>query len=63
MLKVKSVYVSFTKEYFTLNDLSFELAAGEKLIIVGNKESGRTALLRTLLNLEPLAKGEIFYKK
>lgn len=62
MLKVKSVYVSFTKEYFTLNDLSFELAAGEKLIIVGNKESGRTALLRTLLNLEPLAKGEIFYK-
>lgn len=62
MLKVKSIFVSFTKEYYTLNDISFELNSGDKLIIVGNKESGRTALLRSLLRLEALAKGEIFYK-
>jgi len=62
MLKVKNVFVSFTKEYYTLNDVTLELAQGEKLIIVGNKESGRTALIRALLKLEPLAKGEVFYK-
>ena len=62
MIKVKSLFVSFTKEYYTLNDVSFELGGGEKLIVIGNKESGRTVLLRALLGLEPLAKGEIFYK-
>jgi len=62
MLKVKSIFVSFTKEYYTLNDLSFELSSGEKMLIVGNKESGKTALLRVLLGLEPLSKGEVFYK-
>ena len=62
MLKVKSLYVSFTKEYYTLNDIFLELNSGEKLVIVGSKESGRTAFLRTLVGLEPMAKGEIFYK-
>lgn len=62
MLKVKSLYVSFTKEYYTLNDISFNLKSGEKLTIVGNKESGRTALLRALLKLETIAKGEVMLK-
>lgn len=62
MLKVKSLYVAFTKEYFTINDLSLDLKSGEKLVVVGNKESGRTALLRALLGLEPIAKGEVLYK-
>lgn len=62
MLKVKSLYVSFTKEFYTLNNISFELNSGDKLVIVGNKESGRTALLRTLVGLEPIAKGEVLYK-
>ncbi|MGN0960849.1 MAG: ATP-binding cassette domain-containing protein [Christensenellales bacterium] len=61
MLKIKSLYVSFTKEYYTLNDISLELSNGERLTIIGSKESGRTAFLRTLVGLEPMAKGEIFY--
>lgn len=62
MLKVNSLYVSFTKEYYTLNDINFELNNNQKLTIVGGKESGRTVLLRVLLGLEPIAKGEVFYK-
>lgn len=62
MLKVNHLFVSFTKEYYTLNDISFELSNGQKLVIVGNKESGRTAMLRTLLGLEPMSKGEVLYK-
>lgn len=62
MLSCKSLYVSFTKEYYTINDVSIDLGTGEKLIIIGSKESGRTALLRAILGLEPIAKGEVSYK-
>lgn len=62
MLKVEHLYVSFTKEYYTLNDINLNLEHGDKLIIVGDKESGRTALIRTLLRLESKVKGDIFYK-
>ncbi len=62
MLKVEHLFVSFTKEFYTLNDINFELKKSERLIIIGSKESGRTVCLRTLLGLEPRAKGDIFYK-
>lgn len=62
MLKVEHLYVSFTKEFYTLNDINLELGDGSRLTIIGNKESGRTAMLRTLVGLEPIAKGEIRYK-
>ena len=62
MLKVEKLYVSFTKEYYTLNDINLHLKNGQKLVIVGDKESGRTALIRTLLRLENKVKGDIFYK-
>lgn len=62
MLKVESLYVSFTKEYYTLNNISFELGNNQKMVVVGSKESGRTVLLRVLLGLEPIAKGDVFYK-
>ncbi len=62
MLEVKHLYVSFTKEYYTLNDINITLGQNDRLIIIGSKESGRTALLRTLVGLEPIAKGEITYK-
>lgn len=62
MLKVENLYVSFTKEFYTLNDISFEIKQGGRLTIIGNKDSGRSALIRTLVGLETKAKGEIFYK-
>ncbi len=62
MLKVEHLYVSFTKEFYTLNDICIDLKQNGKLVIVGSKESGRTAMLRTLVGLEPKAKGEIFFK-
>lgn len=62
MLKVEHLYVSFTKEYYTLNNINLHLKSGQKLTIIGSKESGRTALLRTLLGLENKVKGEILFK-
>ena len=62
MLKVEHLYVSFTKEYYTLNDINLELGDRDRLVIIGNKESGRTAMLRTFVGLESIAKGNILYK-
>ena len=62
MLEVKHLYVSFTKEFFVLNDINIELKHGQRLTIIGNKESGRTAMLRTLVGLENKAKGEILFR-
>ncbi len=62
MLRLEHLYVSFTKEFYTLNDINLELKQGQRLTIVGNKESGRTAMLRTIVGLEPMAKGNIFIK-
>ena len=62
MLKINNLYVSFTKEFYTLNDINIQIEPGHRLVVVGNKESGRTALIRTLVGLETPAKGEIFIK-
>lgn len=62
MLKVKNLFVSYTKEFYTLNDISFELGASQRLVVVGGKESGRTVLVRTLVGLETPAKGDILIK-
>lgn len=62
MLEINHLYVSFTKDYYTLNDINIKLGSSDRLVIVGSKESGRTALLRTLVGLEHIAKGEVLYK-
>lgn len=62
MLEVKHLYVSFTKDYYTLNDICFNLGTKDRLVVIGGKESGRSALLRTLVGLEHIAKGEVKYK-
>ena len=38
MLKIKSLYVSFVKEYFTLNNINLELSPSDKMIVIGSKE-------------------------
>lgn len=43
-----------------LEDVSFEIAAGEYIGIVGPNGGGKTTLLRAMLGLIPLSKGEIF---
>ncbi len=42
-----------------LHDVSFEVARGEVLVILGASGSGKSSLLRDLIGLEPPAKGQV----
>ncbi|MBQ9791932.1 MAG: ATP-binding cassette domain-containing protein [Clostridia bacterium] len=59
MIELEHIFVSYTKEFNTLQDISFALNDGDKLVIVGEKDSGRTALLRTIVGLDKCKSGTI----
>lgn len=43
----------------TVNDIAFTLSAGDGLAVVGESGGGKTTMLRGLLDLWPVAKGEV----
>lgn len=46
-------------KYGKINDLSFELKAGDRLLIKGENGIGKTSLLKAICNIEPVLKGKI----
>ena len=60
MISIKNLYVSFTKEYNALNNINLEILDKEKIALIGQKESGKTTLLRVLAKLEESSKGEVY---
>lgn len=62
MLEVKNLYLKFTREYFALYDINFNVEQGESVALVGEDESGKTSLLRVLAKLEKPTKGEVYIK-
>ncbi|PIY78734.1 MAG: zinc ABC transporter ATP-binding protein ZnuC, partial [Parcubacteria group bacterium CG_4_10_14_0_8_um_filter_35_7] len=61
ILKVKNLNVELGREK-VIEDLSFDLAEKEILVILGPNGAGKSVLLRTLLGLHAF-KGEISWKK
>jgi zinc transport system ATP-binding protein len=57
LLNVKHLFVRL-EDKLIVEDLSFELAAGERLSVLGPNGAGKTVLLKALLNLLPY-KGEV----
>ena len=62
MISVKNLYLSFTKEFDALHDVSFEVADAQKVAFVGEADSGKTMLLRVLAKLEDFKRGEVYVK-
>lgn len=62
MIKIKDLCLRYTREFYALKDISFDIAEGESVALVGADESGKTSLLRILAKLENKTKGEVFIK-
>jgi len=59
MLVVKNLYLAYSKDYFTLNDINLEFPKGRITLILGEKDSGKSSLIRVIAGLEPQTKGEV----
>lgn len=59
MIEIKDLCVAFSKEYDVLHNINLNIKKGEKIALVGEKESGKTMLLRSIAKLEDIKSGEI----
>ncbi|MBN1132532.1 MAG: ATP-binding cassette domain-containing protein [Bacteroidales bacterium] len=60
MIEVKNVFKSFNGE-FVLNDVSVLFEAGKCNMIIGRSGSGKTVLLKSIVGLLEIDRGEIWY--
>ena len=58
-LVFQNVWFSYDKKEWVLKDVSFEIHAGDRISIVGFNGSGKTTILKLLLRLYDVDKGEI----
>tara|TARA_B100000900_G_scaffold348458_1_gene314219 strand:+ start:2072 stop:2737 length:666 start_codon:yes stop_codon:yes gene_type:complete len=61
ILTIKKLFFEFKKDNEILSDISFELAEGEILGILGPSGIGKSSLLRLIAGLEKPKSGEILY--
>ena len=59
MLKVEHVSFSYEKGKPVLEDLSFHIAAGERVGLIGANGAGKSTLMKLFLGLLPCQQGEI----
>lgn len=62
MVIAKNVCLKYTKEFFALYDVSFNIKKGETVAFLGEENSGKTTMLRVLAGLEKLESGEVYIK-
>ena len=62
MLKVKNLFLRYTREFYALYDINIDIADNEKVAFVGVDESGKTSLIRIIAKHEKLTKGELYVR-
>jgi len=61
LLQVENLSLSF-REKEILKNVSFSLKKGEWLTVIGHNGSGKTSLVKSILNLYETWRGELFFK-
>lgn len=60
MLKVKRVSLGY-EDTQVVNNVSFQLNQGDRLVIVGASGCGKTTLLKSIAGFQPIGKGKILF--
>ena len=60
MIKVQNLFLSFNKEFYALYNINLEVDKGKRVALIGEKDSGKTCLLRVLAGLEQYTSGEVY---
>jgi len=58
-IEFRNVWFAYNDEEWVLKDVSFTVEPGERVAIVGPTGSGKTTIIRLLLRMYPIQKGEI----
>lgn len=62
MLKVKNLFLRYSREFYALYNINMDIEENEKVAFVGQDESGKTSLIRIFAKLEKMTKGEVYIK-
>lgn len=60
MIDFSNVYLQFTKDYFALCNVSLKIEDHKKICLLGDKDSGKTSILRIIAGLEKDYTGDVF---
>lgn len=60
MLRIKNLFLRYTREFYALYDITMEIGQGENVAFIGEENSGKTSLLRILTKLEKPTKGAVY---
>lgn len=60
MIDFSKVYLKFAKEYYALCNVNLKIADGERVCLLGEKDSGKTSILRVVAGLEKEYTGDVF---
>lgn len=61
ILEIKNLYKNF-KHLEVIKDISLKVKEKEKLVIIGPSGGGKSTLLRCIMGLEKIKKGEIYFQ-
>ncbi|MCF6092807.1 ABC transporter ATP-binding protein [Microaerobacter geothermalis] len=61
LLKVEQIE-TYIDQYHILQGISFEVVKGEVTVLLGRNGAGKTTTLRSIMGLNPIAKGKIRFK-
>jgi len=62
MIEFKEVTLAYTKDYNALQDINLTINNDERVVVVGEENSGKSSLLRVLVGIEKPNKGEATIK-
>lgn len=62
MICISNATLKYTKEFCAIKNMSLDIAKGEIVALLGERDSGKSCLIRLCAGLEKLTSGEIYIK-